>query len=58
MLIKCKKGCLCGSVNKDYCCLECNNFDTCKEPCMPLLNGEIDKEKVLNLCKNAIRINQ
>lgn len=54
MKIGCKKGVLCSDINKEYCCLECSDFNTCKEPCLPLINGETRKEHVLEFCSNAI----
>lgn len=53
MIIRCKKGCLCSDINKDYCCIECDNFDNCAEPCEYLLDGNYHKEDILELCKNA-----
>lgn len=56
MIIGCKNGCLCDDINKDYCCVECSNFNSCKEPCIPFLNKEYGKEEVLNLCKKSFVI--
>lgn len=53
MIIGCKNGCLCSDINKDYCCVECDNFNSCKEPCISFLNKRYDKEEVLNLCKKS-----
>lgn len=55
MVLGCKKDSSC-EVNKNYCCLECSNFNLCEEPCMSLLNGETNKERVLKLCNNAIKL--
>ena len=56
MKLGCKKDTLCKNINKGFCCLECSNFNSCEEPCMPLLNGETNKENILKYCDNAIEI--
>jgi len=29
-MIGCKNGCLCNDINKELCCIECEEFSTCK----------------------------
>lgn len=56
MMIGCKNGCLCEDISKEYCCIECSNSNTCKEVCMFLLNKDVNKEKVLELCKYSFEV--
>ncbi|MBS5952554.1 MAG: hypothetical protein KIB53_01955 [Paraclostridium bifermentans] len=48
--VGCKNGCLCNDINKELCCIECENFETCKGYCFVIDSVEGD---ILFNCKRA-----
>lgn len=51
--IKCRDTFTCEKENRNYCCLECDNFIKCLEPCRYLLDGVFGKDDILNLCNKS-----
>lgn len=56
MRVGCKCGCLCSDITKDYCCIECEKFNICKNRCFKNDVG-VTKEKILRICVESYRIN-
>jgi hypothetical protein len=52
-MIGCKNGCLCNDINKELCCIECEEFSTCKGYCFVIDNIEGD---ILFDCKRAFEV--
>ena len=56
MIVGCKHGCLCNDINKEYCCIECEKFNSCKDSC-PRNDIGITKENILKICVDSYRVN-
>lgn len=51
MKIGCMDKLKCEHIDRKYCCVDCTDFIKCEEPCMYLLDGEINRDKIIKLCK-------
>lgn len=50
-MIGCKNGCLCNDINKELCCIECEEFSTLKEIYYLIARGHLRLNKIIYLLR-------